>query len=94
MRLKVKRFEGQNAIVTGGSSGIGVAISERLAAEGAKVIIWDIQLPENRQKHGSIDYIDVDISDWQSVQTAIERSRKLIDKLDNLKFVIKDNLAA
>ena len=80
----MKRFEGQNAIVTGGSSGIGAAISERLATEGAKVIIWDIQLPDNKQKHARIDYIDVDVSDWQSIQTAIERSRKLIDKLDIL----------
>ena len=51
----MKRFEGQNAIVTGGSSGIGAAISERLATEGAKVIIWDIQLPDNKQKHARID---------------------------------------
>ena len=80
----MKRFEGQNAIVTGGSSGIGAAISERLATEGAKVVIWDIQLPDNKQKHARIDYIDVDVSDWQSIQTAIERSRKLIDKLDIL----------
>ena len=84
MRLKVKRFEGQNAIVTGGSSGIGAAISERLAAEGAKVIIWDIQLADNKQKHPRIDHIHVDVSDWQSIRTAIERSRKLIDKLDIL----------
>ena len=80
----MKRFKGQNAIVTGGSSGIGAAISERLATEGAKVIIWDIKLPKNKQKHALVDYIDVDISDWQSIQTAIERSRKLIDKLDIL----------
>ena len=80
----MKRFEGQNAIVTGGSSGIGAAISERLAAEGAKVIIWDIQLADNKQKHARIDYIHVDVSDWQSIRTAIERSRKLIDKLDIL----------
>jgi 3-oxoacyl-[acyl-carrier protein] reductase len=34
-----KRFEGKTAIVTGASRGIGLAIAERLVAEGAKVVI-------------------------------------------------------
>jgi NAD(P)-dependent dehydrogenase (short-subunit alcohol dehydrogenase family) len=33
------RFEGKTAIVTGASRGIGLAIAERLVAEGAKVVI-------------------------------------------------------
>jgi NAD(P)-dependent dehydrogenase (short-subunit alcohol dehydrogenase family) len=34
-----KRLEGKNGIVTGGSRGIGFAITRRLAAEGASVVI-------------------------------------------------------
>jgi NAD(P)-dependent dehydrogenase (short-subunit alcohol dehydrogenase family) len=35
----MKRFEGKAAVVTGGSSGIGLAIAHRLAQEGCRVVI-------------------------------------------------------
>ena len=38
------RLEGKTALVTGGASGLGEAISRRFAAEGAQVIIADIDV--------------------------------------------------
>ena len=35
------RFQNKVAVVTGGVSGIGAAISARLASEGARVVLWD-----------------------------------------------------
>ena len=38
-------FKGKVAIVTGGGSGLGEAISKELAAKGASVVVSDINLP-------------------------------------------------
>jgi 2,3-dihydroxy-2,3-dihydro-p-cumate dehydrogenase len=38
-----RRFEGQNAIVTGAAQGIGKVIAERLAGEGANLIAADVR---------------------------------------------------
>ena len=35
------RYDGRNAIVTGGAQGIGRAVVDRLASEGARVVVWD-----------------------------------------------------
>ena len=40
----MKRFEGRVSIVTGASQGIGEAIARDLAAEGAAVVLVDVQL--------------------------------------------------
>ncbi len=69
------RFAGRRAVVTGGLSGIGEAIAKRIAAEGGKVAIWDM--------NGGIR---TDIADWESVQgSATETVRQLggIDILVN-----------
>ncbi len=39
----MSRFAGKSAVVTGGMSGIGAGIVERLRREGATVMVWDIQ---------------------------------------------------
>ena len=39
----MKDFNGKLAVVTGGASGVGFAIGEALAKQGAKVVLTDIE---------------------------------------------------
>ncbi len=37
-----KRFDNQVAVITGGADGLGKGIAQRIAAEGGKIILLDI----------------------------------------------------
>ena len=67
------RFSGRRAVVTGGASGIGEAVAKRIAAEGGKVAVWDL--------NGGIK---VDISDYASVEKAVAETIKQIGGIDIL----------
>lgn len=67
---------GQVAIVTGGTSGIGAAVTAQLTAQGARVaVLSDVPQSElNSEKaHGRIAHgVQVDIADAQAVGQAVE----------------------
>ena len=59
------RLDGRKALVTGGASGIGAAIAERLAAEGAEVWVGDVDVPGAEKVAGEINghAIELDVTD-------------------------------
>src|SRR3954452_2490555 len=64
------RLEERIALVTGGASGIGAATARRLAAEGARVAVADIDLDGARVVAGEIDgaAVAMDVADAASVR--------------------------
>jgi NAD(P)-dependent dehydrogenase (short-subunit alcohol dehydrogenase family) len=67
-------IDGTAAIVFGGASGLGEATARRLAAEGAKVIIADLNEARAEELAGEIDGVAVvtDVTDGDSVQHAVD----------------------
>jgi 2-hydroxycyclohexanecarboxyl-CoA dehydrogenase len=66
------RLEGRRALVTGGASGIGAATSRRLAAEGAEVVIGDLNEDGARQVAAEIgaEAVALDVTIPSSVESA------------------------
>ena len=64
-------------IVTGGASNLGRAISLGFAAEGAKVVIADVDIDQARKVEadapdGKVVARHTDVTDWDSVSSTVE----------------------
>ena len=77
-----KQLAGKTAFVTGGSGGIGAAICERFAAEGARVVAADLRPPETRP--AGIEFTAFDVTDETVVISTFEALAQQWDRLDIL----------
>ena len=85
----MKMLNGRVALVTGGMSGIGKAISLKLAEEGADIAIFDIREETNTKreilkKGVKAEYWEVDVSDLQKVENAVKEVKEKMGRIDIL----------
>jgi NAD(P)-dependent dehydrogenase (short-subunit alcohol dehydrogenase family) len=90
-------LNGRCAVVTGGAQGFGRAIAERFVSSGAKVAIWDHDLPfaEKTAKAigAEVTAFGVDVSDLAAVEKTRDATLKALGKIDILvNKVLRINL--
>jgi 3-oxoacyl-[acyl-carrier protein] reductase len=82
------RLEGKSAIVTGGASGFGAGIVRKFIAEGARVLIADINGDAAKALANDLgaaaSTIQVDVSDDRSVGAMAESAAKVLGRVDIL----------
>ena len=82
------RLAGRTAVVTGASRGIGAAISEALAIEGAELALLGRHLPSLEALAGRLPVrsfaVAADVSDPDSVHVAFARIREQFPRIDIL----------
>ncbi|MEU6015844.1 SDR family oxidoreductase [Streptomyces sp. NPDC047515] len=74
-------FEGMNALVTGGASGIGAAVATMLLARGARVAVLD------RETSGAPEgvlAVEADVTDDDAVREAVDRAAAELGGLHTL----------
>lgn len=93
------RLEGHVALVTGGAGGIGSAICQRLAQEGAAVIVADLgpgaeALARSLNSQGyRACAVSLDVSSresWQAVMAALQAPFNAVDIMVNVAGIVRD----
>ena len=88
----MNRLKGKIAVVTGASKGIGAAIAEQMAAEGASVVVnyagskagADAVVKRITQREGKAVAVQADVSKAEDIQRLFAETKKAFGKLDIL----------
>lgn len=84
------RLQGKTAVITGGASGFGAGIVRRFLAEGASVLIADINgsaaadlsVTLNENAEGRAHSVEVDVSDNDSVASMSQKATEVLGEID------------
>jgi len=86
------QLQGKNVLITGGSSGIGLAVARKYAQEGANVAIWARGAERSLAEAAEIEKqfkvkaigISCDVTKMESIEKAMEESLSFFDGIDIL----------
>ena len=86
------RLEDKIVVITGGCGDIGKATALRLTQEGAKVVLFDVDLPASAKLElklqfdsGAITYSQADVTNQESLRVAFAN---VVDKFSRVDVVI------
>jgi 3-oxoacyl-[acyl-carrier protein] reductase len=96
-------MKGRHAVITGGATGLGFAIAQRMLASGARVTVWDRDVPgmaqaaeqlRKGQLGAVVNTVQVDVTDHASVVKATAQSVALagVDVLVNSAGITGPNV--
>lgn len=84
-----RRFEGKTVLITGAGSGIGRAAAVAFAAEGAQVVVCDVNDSDGeatvaslRQSGAQAEFVHADVSRASDCEAMVERTLKRFGRLD------------
>ena len=79
-----QRLAGRIAVVTGGASGIGLAAGRRMHAEGATIVVGDVDPTAGKAAADELDglFVPVDVSDEAAVNNLFDMAAKTYGSVD------------
>ena len=87
--MSAKPFEGKVAVVTGGASGIGLAVAERFAADGARVVIGDVsrEAGEQAAERLGATFVEADLSRRDDCRALIDAA---VEKFGTVHILVNN----
>ncbi|GAB3045921.1 3-oxoacyl-ACP reductase [Sediminivirga luteola] len=78
------RLAGKVAVITGGGSGIGKASAQRMAAEGARIVIGDLDPAAGQAVAAELDgtFVEVNVADEEQVKNLFSTAAEVYGQVD------------